>query len=272
MSQKVNANLFRSSLKNSEWNYKYSKKNKEETSIFLYKNIEIKKYFTNLFKFYGFIITSFKFEFSRSYVIIYISFLKSPYYNKQLKDLSTKSKITKITKKFLITVLNKYYTTKIKLKLKDLNNSFENKIKKSKIIRSEYLQLLKKLKRFKNYPNFIDITKTIFIVITNRNSSKLFGTIISFLILITSKKKKHYAILTFIKNLLVIVLNSKISLISGIKIKISGRINGAPRAKSKLINIGCLPLQSLTSYINYNESKTYTQYGTFGIKIWICEK
>ena len=76
MSQKVNAALFRRSLQNSESNYKYIKLNKEESSFLLYKNVEIKNYFYNLFKSYGLLILVFKLELFRSNLIIQVSFLE----------------------------------------------------------------------------------------------------------------------------------------------------------------------------------------------------
>ena len=64
----------------------------------------------------------------------------------------------------------------------------------------------------------------------------------------------------------------KNSNISGIKILITGRFNGVPRAKGRIIQTGCLPLQSLDSKINYHNTEAQTPYGTFGIKVWISEK
>ena len=67
-------------------------------------------------------------------------------------------------------------------------------------------------------------------------------------------------------------LVSNISKISGISIIISGRINGFPRAKKKQIRIGILPLQSINSEIDYFKETVYTDNGTLGLKILICNK
>jgi ribosomal protein S3 len=63
------------------------------------------------------------------------------------------------------------------------------------------------------------------------------------------------------------------SIAKGIKIKIKGRFNGAPRAKHKIINIGNnMPVLTLNSNIDYAETTSYTSNGTFGVKVWVCEK
>lgn len=55
----------------------------------------------------------------------------------------------------------------------------------------------------------------------------------------------------------------------GIKIKISGRLNGAEIARKEWIHEGRLPLQTLNADIDYAFKKAYTIYGILGVKIWI---
>ena len=47
MSQKIDASLFRRILERYEWDSKYTKLNKEESSLLLYKDIQI-KHFINI--------------------------------------------------------------------------------------------------------------------------------------------------------------------------------------------------------------------------------
>jgi len=271
MAQKINSNLFRKSLQNSEWNYKYQCLNKEEISLFTYKNVKIEKFIVNLFRYHGLFVTTLKLDFSKTKLQICISFFKSPSYKKlKIKQKTKKSLCTDLTKKFLITVFKNYYNTEINIKLKDITKSFEDNLMKFKSARLEYRKLLKKLKRFKNFPDFIVIYKIIFVVLINKKSSRLLGNIISYLI--SNQNKNHYYILAFIKNVSTILLKSKLSKVSGIKIKVSGRINGFSRSKSRFITAGNLPIQSLNSNIDYSETKAYTPNGTFGIKTWINEK
>lgn len=55
----------------------------------------------------------------------------------------------------------------------------------------------------------------------------------------------------------------------GIKVKISGRLNGAEIARSEWHLDGRLPLQTLRSDIDYGFSEAFTTYGTIGVKVWI---
>ena len=271
MAQKINSNLFRKSLQNSEWNYKFQGLNKEEISLFTYKSVKIEKFIVNLFKYHSLLVTTFKLDFSKTQLQICISFLKSPSHKKLKDERKTQKYLCAyLTKKFLITIFKNYYNTKINVKLKDVTKVFEDSLMKSKSARLEYRKVLKKLKRFRSFPDFLVINKIIFIVLINRKSSRLLGSIVSYLI--SNQKKNHYYILAFIKNVLAILIKSKVSKVSGIKIKVSGRINGFSRSKSRFITIGNLPIQSLNSNIDYSEAKAYTQSGTFGIKTWISEK
>jgi len=55
----------------------------------------------------------------------------------------------------------------------------------------------------------------------------------------------------------------------GIKIQISGRLNGAEIARSEWTRNGRVPLQTLRASIDYATVEANTIYGVLGIKIWI---
>jgi len=55
----------------------------------------------------------------------------------------------------------------------------------------------------------------------------------------------------------------------GIKIQVSGRLNGAEIARSEWIRKGRVPLQTLRASIDYATVEANTIYGVLGIKIWI---
>lgn len=57
--------------------------------------------------------------------------------------------------------------------------------------------------------------------------------------------------------------------ISGIKIEISGRLNGAEIARSEWIREGRVPLQTLRADIDYCVKEAHTIYGTLGVKMWL---
>jgi len=57
----------------------------------------------------------------------------------------------------------------------------------------------------------------------------------------------------------------------GIKIKISGRVNGAEMARSEMYKDGRTPLHTFRADIDYALSEAHTTYGRLGIKVWICK-
>ena len=56
----------------------------------------------------------------------------------------------------------------------------------------------------------------------------------------------------------------------GIKVQISGRLNGAEMARSEMFKDGRTPLHTFRADIDYALAEAHTQYGVIGIKIWIC--
>jgi small subunit ribosomal protein S3 len=56
----------------------------------------------------------------------------------------------------------------------------------------------------------------------------------------------------------------------GIKVRISGRLNGADMARSEEYKEGRTPLHTLRADIDYAHTEALTVYGKIGIKTWIC--
>jgi small subunit ribosomal protein S3 len=57
--------------------------------------------------------------------------------------------------------------------------------------------------------------------------------------------------------------------VNGIKIQVSGRLNGAEIARSEWIREGKVPLQTLRADIDYATQEANTIYGILGIKVWL---
>ncbi len=55
----------------------------------------------------------------------------------------------------------------------------------------------------------------------------------------------------------------------GIKVRVSGRLNGAEIARSEWYLQGRLPLQTLRADIDYGMAEARTTYGVIGVKSWI---
>jgi small subunit ribosomal protein S3 len=57
----------------------------------------------------------------------------------------------------------------------------------------------------------------------------------------------------------------------GIKIRISGRLNGAEMARSEEYKQGRTPLHTFRADIDYAIVEALTIYGKIGVKVWICK-
>ena len=56
----------------------------------------------------------------------------------------------------------------------------------------------------------------------------------------------------------------------GIKVQISGRLNGAEIARSEMYKEGRTPLHTFRADIDYCQTMAITKVGVLGIKVWIC--
>lgn len=57
--------------------------------------------------------------------------------------------------------------------------------------------------------------------------------------------------------------------VKGIKVKVSGRLNGAEIARTEWLDWGAMPLQTVRADIDYSEATAFCTYGTIGVKVWI---
>lgn len=157
--------------------------------------------------------------------------------------------------------------TKIFLTIQQLNKDIKQTLNKEKT------KLLKKnlvnLRKYKQNDFFKEGVNILFIATTQKKTASLLARFIAFQL---QNLKRHNFFLKFIKTTLTIFKNNTFSNLQGIKIKVKGRFNGAPRAKRKIIDIGKgVPVLTLKSNINYSEETAYTSNGTFGVKVWVCE-
>ena len=56
----------------------------------------------------------------------------------------------------------------------------------------------------------------------------------------------------------------------GIKIQVSGRLNGAEMARSEMYKEGRTPLHTFRADIDYALAEALTKVGLIGVKVWIC--
>ena len=55
----------------------------------------------------------------------------------------------------------------------------------------------------------------------------------------------------------------------GVKVTISGRLNGAEIARTETLASGKIPLHTLRADIDYSRGAAFTTYGAVGVKVWV---
>ena len=173
--------------------------------------------------------------------------------------------ISILKKKILESLLQFTGVSKVFLNLNNLQNDAVLKV----INNLELKTKIQELSIYSKERFFKEAVEILILVFTTKENSKLLAKFIAFQF---QMMKRHNTFLTFLKRSLFIFNTLKFSSIQGVKILINGRFNGVPRAKGRIIQNGRLPLQSLNSKINYHNTEAQTPYGTFGIKVWVCEK
>lgn len=125
------------------------------------------------------------------------------------------------------------------------------------------------LQKFRNTPFLREGIEVLFHVAYNSNSANLLAKFIAFQL---KKIKRQKFFLSFLKQSLTALSNSKPSKIKGVKIVIKGRLNGVPRAKHKIITIGDVPVQSISAKLDYSQTTIHNSNGSYGIQVWVVEK
>ena len=146
-----------------------------------------------------------------------------------------------------------------------VNKTFDLTLKQTQALKEKFMLLQK----FKNIPFFKESIDLLFSSIYHRKSANLLAKLVAFQF---KTIKRHNFFLAFLKQTLTMLINSNFSKVKGIKIIVKGRLNGAPRAKHKILTVGSVPVQTIMSNIDYAQSTCHNSNGSYGIKVWILEK
>lgn len=60
--------------------------------------------------------------------------------------------------------------------------------------------------------------------------------------------------------------------VRGVRIRVSGRLNGADIARTEAFSQGKIPLSSIREDIDYAHVPAHTTYGVIGVKVWVYRK
>jgi small subunit ribosomal protein S3 len=240
MGQKVNPNLFRLYLNNNYLSNWYA--NKKLYSNFLKEDDYIRYNIDNFLKNLIIISNIYIYRILNKYIYIKLDILYPKIYdiyNILLNYL--KINLNNFNNKILI------YLNKLNKNIKILFNFFfKNKIKKLIFL-------------FQQKTN-----KKIFIKLNFIKNPYYNVNLITKIILEQIKKRISY------RRILNQIINKIENFnIRGIKIQISGRLDGIEIARSEWKKYGIMPLQTLSNNIIYNSNYIKTNYGIIGVKTWL---
>nr|QUE28265.1 ribosomal protein S3 [Pseudoerythrocladia kornmannii] len=119
------------------------------------------------------------------------------------------------------------------------------------VLRTELEQLLSKNKRIRL--NIIEVT----------NPDTEAALLCEF---ITQQLEKRVAYRRAVRQ---VIQKAQKANVKGIKIQVSGRLNGAEIARSEWVREGRVPLQTLRADIDYSYKTAQTTYGILGVKVWL---
>ena len=310
MGQKSNPIALRSNLKNYIDFSRFIEKNRKDSTHIIHQDLEIRKYINRFFNLHGLILVNClinRYHNNLELIISYFTTINSIkliknknislskhkskkkhiqtnkrlikkrafsvlkrkkfFFNKRVKKVIIFKKISFFNK--LLASLNLFllHRYNIKIILQNVNKSLSFRLKNKEAYL--YRKVISKLRFYSRSSFFSESINILLLFTKKKNMSKL---LIEFISLNLSVLKRHNFFLTFIRRALIIFLNTKYSLVRGLKIRISGRFNGAARSKTRVFQIKKIPLQTLHSNINYNQSTSFTNNGTFGIKLWVYTK
>jgi len=149
------------------------------------------------------------------------------------------------------------------------------------LIRSDLIFLYKTFDRFnkilfpRRFSLFIDFIKMTSLFSQSNLSSNLYLYILGNIFKVLPKNK-HGVFLSFLKSLFqtLVVKQSLLenSKILGVKFLISGKLKGKPRSSTSCIQVGRVPIQSVSKSVNFSKLNVYTLGGAFGFKMWVYKK
>lgn len=302
MGQKINSNIFRLGYRHNKGNTFYQENSLNSLSDYIFEETNVKKFILNIFNKHGLVASNFFFFRSEQVLFVFLSFYvsikirvkvsnllkaKKIFFKPSILNLlSNKSKKNRIwllkflktKQKFNDKLLNFYFTEKILCVLYNFTRRkvsiclFLNNISIKNLHKLDF-NLLKKtslqMRKFARASFYKDSFNTMITAFFSLGTASLFSNLIAHHI---KYLKRHNYYFNFLKRSLNLFLKLPGKLITGLKIIITGRLNGKPRSSSKTIQLGKTSLQSMDSKIVFNSTTSYSNYGTFGIKVWVCEK
>nr|YP_009105865.1 ribosomal protein S3 [Microthamnion kuetzingianum]AIT94725.1 ribosomal protein S3 [Microthamnion kuetzingianum] len=145
--------------------------------------------------------------------------------------------------------------------LETLRKDLEEELKNHQ---AERISITSKISRLHTKLNSNELKGQIAISITKLTTPNLEAAFLAELLVEQLEKR-----IPFRRAVKQVLKRAKQARVKGIKIQVSGRLNGAEIARSEWVREGRVPLQTLRADIDYSFKTAKTIYGLLGIKIWI---
>lgn len=270
MGQKINPTLYRLGS-NLEWKSSYKAHNKNEESSYVIQDLHIRKFIYQYFKKCEFMLCDIKIRRTPITIGFLISYYKLP--NRLSFPVEDKEDFTHAIESYsknLTESLRAFLPNDsiVKVWLRR-NNKSPYAFYKDKHLFRRFGLIMSSLRRFKKDPHFNDLNNLMLTVVSHRYSAQILADSVA---RILPQTKRQSAFLNLLRKMFTLFVDSNLSKLKGLKLLVRGRLNGRPRAKTTLIQVGKMPNQTLSSVIYHAQSTSYTSDGTFGITVWICVK
>lgn len=270
MGQKSNPNSFQQQYEKIPF---WASHNQTDYSILLKNNFEVVQAIHSIFERHGCLIKECTFLRSKEVnsSTLFISFLpirmrrKAPKI-KNSKDFSGAAALAN----HLFNILNKFgYSLQKRIvffNLEKIGLKIKKDFYKLEAINRSFLP-------FKQEPFYNSGLMLFYLLFSIRNMAPLLSKYIAKYFKLLHRTRKINKFLLFLTRFVELTGNVSFNnlKVKGLKIQIKGRFNGAPRSKKRVFEKGRVPLQTVSSKINYSLTHINTSYGVFSVKVWIYE-
>ncbi len=269
MGQKSNITTVRSSFKN----FNFLNQNSQSFYfIFVFKELV-----NRLFAIKGVLIADSVYNFVNNQLFCvfkaYIRYSKLRFYKKKkYKKQVLTLKNNKGFKKLFGFVLRILKTNLVVLKFLNLNLLLNKKLLNHIYLKTKYTKKTLFARRYFLFMDFLGVS-ALFVQGFVKTSVflKILGEIFRVL-----PSRRHTFFLKFVKSFLQSIIVDNIpgqplnkSKITGVKLTLSGKIQGKSRSSTSIILVGSVPIQSIDKNIEYSRLHVYTVYGSYGMKMWV---
>lgn len=280
MGQKANPTSLRIGSKKN-WKTEFSEKTGRDLGRVFNSESQILKFVKKVLSQNGFILQDFRIQHCNNTLHIFLSLNSVEIYKNRIKQTYTiEKKKSLLSEQKVLVYKNKKDLKPLAKTLSNCLGAFSNKKvvvsfslsnKQINLNNSEKTKLKKKVLSLRKFINrqphyFFDTLDISNSLSKNINFAE---SLLGILTTVVKKTKLVKPFLRFLKKSLTLLLDNPTCTTKGVKIKISGKINGARRAKSLRFVVGDVACHSQNKNLEYLSKTTQNENGSYGLKLWV---